>query len=187
MFIQIEQTPNPLTLKFVPGQEVMQSGTVDFPTRESSSISPLAGALFAIEGITQVFFGSDFVSISKEESKDWFLLKPEVLGVLMEHFMSGQDLLSEVQEEESLPKGEVSAEDEEVVKKIKELLDTRIRPAVAMDGGDIVFTGYKQGIVYLRMQGACAGCPSATVTLKMGIENMLRHYIPEIAEVRPVN
>ena len=189
MFIQIEQTPNPSTLKFVPGRPVMESGTADFPTAESASRSPLARALFDIEGVSRVFFGSDFVSVSKEESREWFLLKPEILGVLMEHFLAGHETIGTPETEASTASAgemEVSSEDRAVVEKVKELLDTRIRPAVAMDGGDIVFQGYARGVVYLRMQGACSGCPSSTATLKIGIENMLRHYVPEVCEVRPV-
>ena len=182
MFIQTEQTPNPATLKFLPGRSVMEQGTADFADAEAAVRSPLAVRLFAIEGVTGVFLGSDFVSVSKEEAREWYLLKPAILGVIMEHFMAGRPILLD-DDGDATGSGE---EDSEVVSQIKELLDTRVRPAVAQDGGDIVFHKFEQGIVYLHMQGACAGCPASTATLKMGIENMLRHYIPEVAEVRPV-
>lgn len=185
MFIQTEQTPNPATLKFLPGREVLGSATADFRDPETASASPLAERLFRIEGVTGVFLGSDFVTVSKAQDREWYLLKPAILGVIMEHFTAGRPVIladdATGDHEES-----VSEEDSEVVAQIKELLDTRVRPAVAQDGGDIVFRGYDQGIVYLVMQGACAGCPSSTATLKMGIENMLRHYIPEVTEVRAV-
>ncbi len=183
MFIQTEETPNPATLKFLPGREVAGSTTADFPEPESTGRSPLAERLFAIDGITGVFLGADFVTVTKAGDKEWYLLKPAVLGVIMEHFTAGRPvLLSDVAE----PAENVSEEDSEVVAQIKELLDTRVRPAVAQDGGDIVFQGFEDGVVFLHMQGACAGCPSSTATLKMGIENMLRHYIPEVLEVRAV-
>ncbi len=183
MFIQTEETPNPATLKFLPGREVAGSTTADFPEPESAGRSPLAERLFAIDGITGVFLGADFVTVTKAEDKEWYLLKPAVLGVIMEHFTAGRPvLLSDAAE----PAENVSEEDSEVVAQIKELLDTRVRPAVAQDGGDIVFQGFEDGVVFLHMQGACSGCPSSTATLKMGIENMLRHYIPEVLEVRAV-
>jgi len=182
MFIQTEQTPNPATLKFLPGRPVMGEGTASFAEAEEAERSPLARRLFQIEGVTGVFFGGDFISVSKADDREWYLLKPSVLGVIMEHFVSGQPLLTG---EEDSAEGE-SGEDDELVSQIKELLDTRVRPAVAQDGGDIVFRGFERGVVYLHMQGACAGCPSSTATLKMGIENMLRHYVPEVTEVRAV-
>ncbi len=185
MFIQTEQTPNPATLKFLPGRTVMDSGTADFADPEAAAASPLAERLFAIEGVTGIFLGGDFISVSKAEDREWYLLKPAILGVIMEHFMAGRPVL--LAESGTGTAADTSdGEDSEVVLQIKELLDTRVRPAVAQDGGDIVFKGFEQGIVYLHMQGACAGCPSSTATLKMGIENMLRHYIPEVSEVRPV-
>ena len=183
MFIQTEQTPNPATLKFLPGREVMGAGTANFTDLGDAGRSPLAERLFQIEGITGVFLGGDFVSITKAEEREWYLLKPAVLGVIMEHFTAGRPILLESAE---APDEEVREEDSEIVAQIKELLDTRVRPAVAQDGGDIIFQGYDQGVVYLHMMGACQGCPSSTATLKMGIENMLRHYIPEVIEVRPV-
>ena len=182
MFIQTEQTPNPATLKFLPGETVMERGTADFTGREAAARSPLAKALFAIDGVTGVFLGSDFVTVTKADTESWQVLKPMILGGIMEHFSSGKPVILEA---EAASKG-AGDEDNEVVAQIKELLDTRVRPAVAMDGGDIVFESFEDGIVYLHMQGACSGCPSSTATLKMGIENMLRHYIPEVQGVRPV-
>ncbi len=183
MFIQTEQTPNPATLKFLPGTPVLQQGTANFETADSSERSPLAQRLFAIEGVTGVFLGGDFVSVTKEDEKEWYLLKPAILGVIMEHFTASRPVLLDEVEEVA---AEFEAEDEEIVLQIVELLDTRVRPAVAMDGGDIVFRGFDKGVVFLHMQGACSGCPASTATLKMGIENMLRHYIPEVVEVRAV-
>ncbi|MFQ5774130.1 MAG: NifU family protein [Kiloniellaceae bacterium] len=181
MFIQTEQTPNPATLKFLPGREVLGARTADFPDSGSASRSPLAQRLFQIEGVSRVFLGADFITITKADDQEWYLLKPAILGVIMEHFTAGRPALIE----EAAPAAEaVSEEDSEIVAQIKELLDTRVRPAVAQDGGDIIFHGYEDGVVYLHMQGACSGCPSSTATLKMGIENMLRHYIPEVVEVR---
>ncbi|WPZ35584.1 NifU family protein [Thalassobaculum sp. OXR-137] len=183
MFIQTEETPNPATLKFLPGRTVMVSGTAEFKSEEEAAAgSPLAAALFDVDGVTTVFLANEFISVSKRDDKEWYLMKPAVLGVIMEHFVAGKPILADGATEAS--EAEVLPEDEEVVSQIKELLDTRVRPAVAMDGGDIVFHGYQDGVVTLTMQGACAGCPSSTATLKMGIENMLRHYIPEIREVR---
>jgi Fe-S cluster biogenesis protein NfuA len=185
MFIQTEQTPNPATLKFLPGREVLGTATADFRGPEAASGSPLAERLFRIEGVTGVFFGSDFVTVTKAQDREWYLLKPAILGVIMEHFTAGRPVMH-ASDEAAAPKAADSEEESEVVAQIKELLDTRVRPAVAQDGGDIVFRGYDQGVVYLVMQGACSGCPSSTATLKMGIENMLRHYIPEVTEVRAV-
>jgi Fe-S cluster biogenesis protein NfuA len=183
MFIQTEQTPNPATLKFLPGRSVMgDAGTASFADPEEAKRSPLAQRLFEIEGVSGVFFGDDFISVSKDTDEDWYLLKPAVLGVIMEHFTAGRPLLTEAAADEA-----GTESDSEVVATIKELLDTRVRPAVAQDGGDIVFRGFEDGVVLLHMQGACAGCPSSTATLKMGIENMLRHYVPEVQEVRAVN
>lgn len=181
MFIQSEETPNPATLKFLPGRDVMDSGTADFPDAEAAKRSPLAERLFQVEGVRGVFLGADFVTVTKDADKEWFLLKPAILGVLMEHFVAGRPILTGPAEETV-----ASQEDNEIVLQIKELIDTRVRPAVAQDGGDILFSKFEDGVVYLRMQGACSGCPSSTATLKMGIENMLRHYIPEVVEVRPV-
>ena len=185
MFIQTESTPNPATLKFLPGQTVLDAGTADFPTVEAADNSPLATRVFAVEGVTGVFFGTDFVTVTKEDAVDWNHIKPAILGAIMEHFQSGQPVMAG---DTAVASGhaEHTGEDGEIVGQIKELLDTRVRPAVAQDGGDITFHGFDRGIVYLHMQGACAGCPSSTLTLKMGIENLLRHYIPEVTEVRPV-
>jgi|TARA_B110000093_G_scaffold33029_1_gene33832 Fe-S cluster biogenesis protein NfuA len=185
MFIQTESTPNPATLKFLPGQSVMDIGTADFPSSESAAASPLAERLFAVEGTEGVFFGADFVTITKTETIEWDHIKPALLGAIMEHYQSGAPVLSDGQTV-TVAKGDYDSADEPIVIQIKELLDTRVRPAVAQDGGDITFHGFDRGIVYLHMQGACAGCPSSTLTLKMGIENLLRHYIPEVVEVRPV-
>ncbi len=184
MFIQTESTPNPATLKFLPGQTVLDAGTADFPTPEAGEKSPLARRIFAVDGVTGVFFGNDFVTVTKAEDVAWEHIKPAILGAVMEHFQSGQPAI----EGDGQASGHAAHDgpDEAIVSQIKELLDTRVRPAVAQDGGDITFHGFDRGIVYLHMQGACAGCPSSTLTLKMGIENLLRHYIPEVVEVRPV-
>ncbi|MEA2801452.1 MAG: hypothetical protein QOE49_1547 [Rhodospirillaceae bacterium] len=179
MFIQTEQTPNPSTLKFLPGRVVMEKGTMDFATAESATHSPLAKRLFAIEGVERVFFGSDFVTVSKAADRDWQVLKPSILGGIMEHYTSGDPVVADTAEA-----GAAAADDDEVVAQIKELLDTRVRPAVAQDGGDIIFQDFRDGVVYLHMQGSCSGCPSSTATLKMGIENLLKHYVPEVLEVQ---
>lgn len=186
MFIQTEQTPNPATLKFLPGREVLAAGTANFPDAASAARSPLAERLFQVEGVVGVFFGTDFVSVTKEEDREWYLMKPGILGVIMEHFTAGRPVLLDDAGAGDEGHSADAGEDNEIVTQIKELLDTRVRPAVAQDGGDIVFRGFEKGVVYLHMQGACSGCPSSTATLKMGIENMLRHYIPEVVEVRPV-
>ncbi|RMA43802.1 NifU family protein [Rhodophyticola porphyridii] len=185
MFIQTESTPNPATLKFLPGQTVLGVGTADFPSVDTAGKSPLASRIFAVDGVTGVFFGTDFVTVTKADTVEWDHVKPAILGAIMEHFQSGEPVM----EGEGGGTGghaEHDGEDAEIVGQIKELLDTRVRPAVAQDGGDITFHGFDRGVVYLHMQGACAGCPSSTLTLKMGIENLLRHYIPEVLEVRPV-
>ncbi len=185
MFIQTESTPNPATLKFLPGQTVLEMGTADFPSAEGAAASPLATRIFAVNGVAGVFFGNDFVTVTKADAVEWDHIKPSILGAIMEHFQSGQSVMSGDAATQS-GHAEHTGEDGEVVDQIKELLDTRVRPAVAQDGGDITFHGFDRGVVYLHMQGACAGCPSSTLTLKMGIENLLRHYIPEVTEVRPV-
>jgi Fe-S cluster biogenesis protein NfuA len=184
MFIQTEPTPNPATLKFIPGKLVLDSGTLDMPTREAAAKSPLAQALFDIPNVGGVFYGSDFISVTKTGG-DWQQIKPAVLGAIMEHYMSGAPLLAGAGEQAASDEF-FDAKDEETVTLIKDLLETRVRPAVAGDGGDITFKGYKEGIVYLHMQGACSGCPSSTATLKHGIQNLLRHFVPEVTEVRPV-
>jgi Fe-S cluster biogenesis protein NfuA len=183
MFIQTEETPNPATLKFLPGRAVMEEGTADFARAEGAERSPLAQRLFAVDGVRRVFLGGDFVTVSKAEDKDWAILKPALLGAIMEHFTTHQPVM--LAEGAAIPTAG-GEDDDEIVVQIKELLETRVRPAVAQDGGDIVFHSFEDGIVYLHMQGSCSGCPSSTATLKMGIENMLRHYVPEVLEVRPV-
>lgn len=185
MFIQTESTPNPATLKFLPGQAVLDAGTADFPSAEAATKSPLANRIFAVDGVSGVFFGNDFVTVTKDDAVDWDHIKPAILGAVMEHYQSGQPTMDSDHTAAS-GHAEHSGEDAEIVGQIKELLDSRVRPAVAQDGGDITFHGFDRGVVYLHMQGACAGCPSSTLTLKMGIENLLRHYIPEVTEVRPV-
>jgi Fe-S cluster biogenesis protein NfuA len=186
MFIQTESTPNPATLKFLPGLTVLETGTADFPSTEAAEASPLARRIFAVDAVRGVFFGSDFVTVTKAEDAEWDHVKPAILGAIMEHFQSGAPVM-EGEAQASGGHAEHDGEDGEIVGQIKTLLDTRVRPAVAQDGGDITFHGFDRGVVYLHMQGACAGCPSSTLTLKMGIENLLRHYIPEVQEVRPVN
>ncbi|TRW95463.1 NifU family protein [Paracoccus sp. M683] len=186
MFIQTETTPNPATLKFLPGETVLAGGTADFPDRDTAGTSPLAARIFAVSGVTGVFLGGDFVTVTKADDAVWDHLKPSVLGAIMEHFQSGAPAIEGNQAQAGGGHASHDGPDGEIVTQIKELLDTRVRPAVAQDGGDITFHGFDRGIVYLHMQGACAGCPSSTLTLKMGIENLLRHYIPEVIEVRPV-
>jgi Fe-S cluster biogenesis protein NfuA len=185
MFIQTESTPNPATLKFLPGQTVLEAGTADFPSPDAAGSSPLATRIFAVDGVTGVFFGNDFVTVTKADTVEWDHIKPAILGAVMEHYQSGQPVMADGHSQAS-GHAEHDGEDAEVVGQIKQLLDSRVRPAVAQDGGDITFHGFDRGVVYLHMQGACAGCPSSTLTLKMGIENLLRHYIPEVTEVRPV-
>jgi Fe-S cluster biogenesis protein NfuA len=185
MFIQTEATPNPATLKFLPGREVMGDGQVaDFPSPESAGRSPLAKALFSIPEVSRVFFGADFISVTKRDG-DWKHLKPAILGAVMEHFTQALPLIEGSAEESD---ESYSEEDSEVVEQIKELIETRVRPAVAQDGGDIIFKGFdgQSGVVSLHLQGSCAGCPSSTMTLKNGIENMLRHYVPEVTAVEAV-
>ena len=182
MYIQTEQTPNPASLKFLPGRAVLAKGTADFPNAESAGNSPLAQRLFGVEGVAGVFLGADFVTVTKADDQDWLALKPLVLHALMDHFVSGAPVIEgEVAETEA-----AASDDDEIVAQIKELIETRVRPAVAADSGDITFQGFENGVVYLNMRGSCAGCPSSTMTLKAGIENMLRHYVPEVTEVRPV-
>jgi Fe-S cluster biogenesis protein NfuA len=182
MFIQTETTPNPATLKFLPGRAVMERGTANFTDAAAAARSPLAERLFALPGVTGVFLGTDFITVSKDESTDWYQLKPSVLGIIMEQFTSGQPVILGM----TADAAEAAEEEDEIVGQIKELLETRVRPAVAQDGGDIIFDHYQDGVVYLHMQGSCSGCPSSTATLKAGIENMLRHYVPEVQEVRAV-
>jgi Fe-S cluster biogenesis protein NfuA len=183
MFIETELTPNPATLKFLPGLAVMDLGTVDFATREDATRSPLASRLYEVDGVCGVFFGAEFITVTKTEDVEWTVVEPAILDLIMEHFESGQLLLNA---DAHMSEHAESDDEDELVIQIKELLDTRVRPAVAQDGGDILFHGFERGVVYLRMQGSCSGCPSSTATLKVGIESMLRHYIPEVIEVRPV-
>jgi Fe-S cluster biogenesis protein NfuA len=184
MFIQTEATPNPATLKFLPGRALLAQGTAEFRSAESAATSPLAEALFHIDGVTGVFLAREFVTVTKRDEIAWDDLKPDVLATLMEHFASGRPALGDGAAQAAHAAGD--AADAEIVSQIVELLDTRVRPAVAADGGDITFHGFEKGVVYLHMQGSCAGCPSSILTLKAGIENMLRHYIPEVTEVRAV-
>ena len=186
MFIQTEQTPNPQTLKFLPGKVVMEEGTAFFQNVEEGSNSPFAKRLFELEGVEGVFFGSDFITITKNQSLDWQVMKPLILGSIMDHYNSGDVTINNPKKNDDTSL-KVDENDTDIVKQIKELLDTRVRPAVAMDGGDIIYDSFKDGVVYLHMQGACSGCPSSTATLKMGIENMLKHYVPEVQEVRPID
>ena len=188
MFIQTETTPNPATLKFLPGEVVMEMGTADFREPEQAEAqSPLAGRLFGIDGVTGVFFGYDFVTVTKQDGMEWPHLKPAILAGIMEHFMSGAPVMS-VTDGAVTSDGEefVEAGDETVVATIKELIETRVRPAVAQDGGDITVRGFRDGVVFLHMKGACAGCPSSTATLKHGIQNLLSHFIPEVRQVEAV-
>ena len=189
MFIQTEATPNPATLKFIPGRIVLDGGAMEFTSPEAASRSPLAERLFEVPGVTGVFYGSDFITVTKNDG-DWQHLKPAILGAIMEHYMSGAPLLADgtiagddlADEEDEF----FSEEDAETVAQIKDLIETRVRPAVANDGGDITFRGFKDGVVYLNMKGACSGCPSSTATLQHGIQNLLRHFVPDVVEVRPM-
>jgi len=184
MFIQTEATPNPATMKFLPGRPVLESGTLDMPTREAAAQSPLAERLFDIANVGGVFFGSDFISITKTDG-EWQQMKPAILGAIMEHYMSGAPLLASGAEQAEAEEF-FDEKDAETVATIKDLIETRVRPAVAGDGGDITFKGYKEGVVFLHMKGACSGCPSSTATLKHGIQNLLHHFVPDVVEVRPV-
>jgi Fe-S cluster biogenesis protein NfuA len=189
MFIQTEATPNPATLKFIPGRLVLDGGAMEFTSREAASRSPLAERLFDVPGVTGVFYGSDFITVTKNDG-DWQHLKPAILGAIMEHYMSGEPLLADgtaVGDDLADEADEFfSEEDAETVAQIKDLIETRVRPAVANDGGDITFRGFKDGVVYLNMKGACSGCPSSTATLQHGIQNLLRHFVPDVVEVRPM-
>jgi Fe-S cluster biogenesis protein NfuA len=187
MFIQTEQTPNPATLKFIPGRAVLDGPPADFASAEAAERSPLAARLFQLDGVQGVFLGGDFITVTKRADKEWYVMKPAILGIVMEHFVSGAPMLLDETDEQASEADEEALfepEDAEIVAQIRELLDTRVRPAVAQDGGDIIFRGFQRGIVYLHMRGSCAGCPSSVATLKGGIENMLRHYVPEVVEVR---
>lgn len=189
MFIQTEATPNPATLKFIPGRVVVDGGPMEFASREAAGRSPLAEKLFEVPGVTGVFYGSDFITVTKA-SGEWQQLKPAILGAIMEHYMSGAPLLADgaaADDADLDDEGEFFDEaDAETVDMIKDLIETRVRPAVANDGGDITFRGFKDGIVYLNMKGACSGCPSSTATLQHGIQNLLKHFVPDVVEVRPM-
>jgi Fe-S cluster biogenesis protein NfuA len=185
MFIQTEATPNPATLKFLPGRPVLEGGTLDIQSKDAAAQSPLALRLFDVANVGGVFFGSDFISVTKAGG-DWQQMKPAILGVIMEHYMSGAPLLADDVQPAAAADEFFDAKDAETVATIKDLIETRVRPAVAGDGGDITFRGYKEGIVYLNMKGACSGCPSSTATLKHGIQNLLRHFVPDVVEVRPM-
>ncbi len=187
MFIQTEQTPNPQTLKFLPGKVVMSEGTAFYQNIDEAGDSPFARRLFDIDGVKGVFFGSDFITITKSDSYEWQVIKPFLLGGIIDHYNSKDKTIENNTNKEVKNSLQANKDDSDIVKQIKELLDTRVRPAVAMDGGDIIYNNFEDGVVYLKMQGACSGCPSSTATLKMGIENMLKHYIPEVQEVRPVD
>lgn len=185
MFIQTEATPNPATLKFLPGRPVLENGTLDLREPAEAAKSPLAERLFGVSGVSGVFFGSDFITVTKSGG-EWQQLKPMILGAIMEHFMSGEPLISSGAADEGNGEEFFDAADAETVATIKDLIETRVRPAVANDGGDITFKGFKDGIVFLNMKGACSGCPSSTATLQHGIQNLLRHFVPEVTEVRPI-
>ena len=183
MFIQTETTPNPATLKFLPGRTVLAEGTLDMRDKAAAARSPLAARLFEIDGVAGVFFGTDFIAVTKTEG-EWQQLKPALLGAIMEHFMSGAPVVTDGAAAVSADEF-FDPKDAETVEMIKDLIETRVRPAVANDGGDITFRGFKDGIVYLDMKGACSGCPSSTATLRHGIQNLLRHFVPDVVEVRP--
>ena len=189
MFIQTEATPNPASMKFLPGRTVLEQGTLDIRDAESATKSPLAAKLFAIPNVAGVFFGQDFIAVTKSDG-DWNHLKPAILGAVMEHYLSGEPLVRADSDLAASAGGSADEffdeKDAPTVATIKELIETRVRPAVAGDGGDITFKGYRDGVVFLNMRGACAGCPSSTATLKNGIENLLRHFVPDVIEVRPV-
>jgi Fe-S cluster biogenesis protein NfuA len=185
MFIQTEATPNPATLKFLPGRAVLETGTLDLREPEAAAQSPLAERLFGISGVSGVFFGSDFITVTKSGG-EWQQLKPMILGAIMEHYMSGAPLLNAGSAAPGDGEEFFDAADAETVATIKDLIETRVRPAVANDGGDITFKGFKDGVVYLNMKGACSGCPSSTATLRHGIQNLLRHFVPDVTEVRPM-
>jgi Fe-S cluster biogenesis protein NfuA len=184
VFIQTEQTPNPATLKFIPGRTVLGDGTADYRDLSEAQLSPLAQRLFGVDGVRGVFLGGDFISVTKGDV-EWQHVKPAILGVIMEHYLSGAPVVS-TGEGQDTANGDYDPKDEDTVNTIKELLETRVRPAVAQDGGDIVFHGFRDGIVSLHMRGACSGCPSSTATLRGGIENLLRHFVPDVQEVRAV-
>ena len=185
MFIQTEATPNPATLKFLPGRPVSPDGVIDIPSAADAAKSPLAERLFSVPGVAGVFLGSDFITVTKS-SAEWQQIKPAILGAIMEHFLSGAPIVNRTKEASDQVDEFFDREDAETVAIIKELIETRVRPAVANDGGDITFRGFKDGVVFLHIKGACSGCPSSTATLRHGIQNLLRHYVPDVVEVRPM-
>jgi Fe-S cluster biogenesis protein NfuA len=182
MFIQTEPTPNPTTLKFLPGTVVMSHGTADFADASRAAKSPLATRLFGIDGVSSVFLGTDFITVGKTDASEWAVIKPQILASIMDHFASGQPVVNDDGSDDAQ-----TGDDDGIVMQIKELLETRVRPAVAQDGGDIIFRSFEDGIVYLHLQGACSGCPSSSATLKHGIENMLKYYVPEVMAVQAVD
>ena len=182
MFIQTEETPNPATMKFLPGREVLPQGAMEFTDVKATENSPLAAALFAVEGVTRLFFGRDFITVTKSADKDWPVIKPALLTTIMDHFIAGRPVVKG--QEAEVVSSDTAANESDVVKQIREILDIKVRPAVAQVGGDITFHSFDDGVVTLVLKGSCAGCPSSTATLKAGVENMLRHYIPEVREVR---
>jgi Fe-S cluster biogenesis protein NfuA len=185
MFIQTEATPNPATLKFLPGRPVLETGVLDMPTKEAAVASPLASQLFDLPNVGGVMFGSDFISVTKTGG-EWPQMKPAILGAIMEHYMSGAPLVATEAQADAGGDEFFDEKDADTVATIKDLIETRVRPAVAGDGGDITFKGYKEGVVFLQMKGACSGCPSSTATLQHGIQNLLKHFVPEVVEIRPV-
>ena len=185
MYIQTEETPNPLALKFLPAQVILEEGTIYIADKTEISKSPLAAILFEIKGVESIFFGSDFITVTKSQDSDWQVLKPQLLSIIMDYLVAGKPISSDDNEQNPSNNNKINEDDSEVVKQIKEISDTRVRPAVAVDGGDIIFHKFEDGVVYLEMHGACSGCPSSTATLKDGIENMLKHYLPEVQSVEP--
>jgi Fe-S cluster biogenesis protein NfuA len=183
MFIQTEETPNPATMKFLPGQDVLAQGTLEITDARGAENSPLAQVLFAVEGVKGVFLAKDFITVTKTSGKDWPILKPAILTAIMDHFTNNRPVVTETGVVQPV---ETHADDSAVANQIREILDVKVRPAVAQDGGDITFQKFEDGVVFLNLKGSCAGCPSSTMTLKAGIENMLKHYIPEVKEVRQV-
>lgn len=187
MFIQTESTPNPLTLKLIPGKPVHPTGTAFYTSRDQAGPSPLAQALFALPEVTAVFLANDFITVTRTPEVEWDVIKPALLTAIMDHYLSGKPVVVEAPPAKAQPASSGSDVDQEIINQIRELIDTRVRPSVAMDGGDILFHDFKDGVVQLEMHGACSGCPSSTMTLKQGIENMLKHYIPEVRSVEAVS
>ncbi len=184
MFIQTEETPNPATIKFIPGKPVLKSGMLDYKKAEDAKNSPLAKSLFGIPGVDGIFLSTDFISVTRDKATDWAGIKPAIMGTIMEHYMSDLPVVDGEEVPEQMANEVFDEKDADLVKEIKKLIDTRVRPAVAQDGGDIIFRGFKDGIVMLEMRGACSGCPSSTATLKNGVEKMLKHYVPSVKEVQ---